>query len=96
MGAVVATELPIVAVAVSITSGAMLMTCTKPGQIDGPQGEPHLRVLLVDFLASYARMTADWAERSDEIGRWDGNDPDPRREHAVARMSKPPRRRAVR
>ena len=69
----------------------------ETGQIDGPQDEPQFRVLLVDFLASYARMTADWAERSlEEIGRWEGNDPDTRREQAVARMSKLPRRRAVR
>jgi DNA-binding PadR family transcriptional regulator len=36
----------------------------EAGVVEGPQDEPHLRVLLVDYLANLAQLTAQWAERS--------------------------------
>lgn len=65
--------------------------------IEGPQDEPHLRALLVDFLSSFARMTSDWADRSlDEITEWGERDAESLRAGAVARMSKMPRQSPVR
>jgi PadR family transcriptional regulator, regulatory protein AphA len=62
------------------------------GQIDGPHDEPHLRVLLVDYLANLAQLTVDWAQRSRaDVRSWDP-DLSVRRDHALARLSHLPRK----
>ena len=64
----------------------------EAGVIEGPQDEPHLRVLLVDYLANLAALTSDWAERSrQDIAQWSTGDESARRGRAVRRMSNLPR-----
>ena len=64
----------------------------EAGAIEGPQDEPHLRVLLVDYLANLAALTADWAERSrQDVVQWPTGDQDERRAAALHRMTHLPR-----
>lgn len=65
----------------------------ESGNVDGAHDEPHLRVFLVDYLASLASLTAEWAQRSrDDVATWAGATPDERRERAIHRLSELPRR----
>ena len=62
------------------------------GVIEGPQDEPHLRVLLVDYLARLAELTLDWSERSrNDVAGWAATDETARRAHAIRRLSQLPR-----
>lgn len=73
-----------------------VISAYEAGTIEGPQDEPHLRAVLVDFLAGFAQLTMAWADRSlAEIDLWDDTDPDARRAQAVARLRTMPRRPAT-
>lgn len=62
------------------------------GVIEGPHDEPHLRVLLVDYLAGLAALTLDWSERSrQDVAHWASSDEDDRTTQAIRRMSQLPR-----
>ena len=62
------------------------------GVIEGPQDEPHLRVLLVDYLARLAELTLDWSKQSRrEVAEWADKDEADRRAHALRRLSQLPR-----
>ena len=64
----------------------------ESGVIEGPQDEPHLRVLLVDYLAHLAELTLDWSKRSRrEVAEWADADEADRRAHALRRLSQLPR-----
>jgi DNA-binding PadR family transcriptional regulator len=63
----------------------------EAGAVEGPQDEPHLRVLLVDYLANLAALTAQWAERShQDVTRWSTDEAE-RRSSAVRRLTQLPR-----